>query len=207
MALAEIKTHIEFSGGRLCLDFANTSVRPTRPRELINSYSDLISWSQQAGIITDHEAQRLTQEAARRPGEAALTLERAIVLREALYSIFSAVADMRSPDEADLALLNGELAQALAMSRIVPRAASFAWGWVDDEERLERMLWPVARSAADLLTSEELHAVRECAASDCSWLFMDTSKNKSRRWCDMKTCGNRVKARQHYHRNKAASSS
>jgi len=53
----------------------------------------------------------------------------------------------------------------------------------------------------DLLTSDRLSAVRECAADDCAWLFLDESRNRSRRWCDMKVCGNRQKARLHYHRS------
>lgn len=62
------------------------------------------------------------------------------------------------------------------------------------------MLWPVARSAAELLTSPDAQRVRECALRSCSWLFVDRSRNRRRRWCDMKTCGNRAKARRHYRR-------
>ncbi|MBI4413448.1 MAG: CGNR zinc finger domain-containing protein, partial [candidate division NC10 bacterium] len=79
----------------------------------------------------------------------------------------------------------------------------FAWRWTGDGQRLDRMLWAVTRSAADLLTSGELAAVRECEAETCAWLFMDRSRNRSRRWCDMKACGNRAKARRHYERKKA----
>ena len=60
------------------------------------------------------------------------------------------------------------------------------------------------RSAAELLTSPDLPLVRECAGYDCGWLFMDTTKNRSRRWCDMATCGNRAKGRRHYERRRAA---
>jgi predicted RNA-binding Zn ribbon-like protein len=64
--------------------------------------------------------------------------------------------------------------------------------------------WWVARSAAELLTSKELTSVRECAGYDCGRLFMDGTKNRSRRWCDMASCGNRAKGRRHYERRKAA---
>jgi predicted RNA-binding Zn ribbon-like protein len=60
------------------------------------------------------------------------------------------------------------------------------------------MLWPIAQSAADLMTSDKRNSVRQCGADDCAWLFLDESRNHSRRWCDMKTCGNRQKARRHY---------
>src|SRR5713226_10663 len=68
-----MQAHIfEFTGGLLCLDFTNTlEDRPSdHPRELLNSYSDLVSWSQQARILEDQEAQQLLEEAARRPAEA-----------------------------------------------------------------------------------------------------------------------------------------
>jgi predicted RNA-binding Zn ribbon-like protein len=60
---------------------------------------------------------------------------------------------------------------------------------------LELPLWILARSAADLLTSEQHAYVRQCASEECTWLFIDRSKNHSRRWCDMGDCGNREKAR------------
>src|SRR5207302_22567 len=72
-----------------------------------------------------------------------------------------------------------------------------------EEETLDRMLWPVIRSAADLLVSGEAQRVRRCASETCDWLFLDTSRNHSRRWCDMSGCGNRAKARRHYARAKA----
>jgi predicted RNA-binding Zn ribbon-like protein len=53
----------------------------------------------------------------------------------------------------------------------------------------------VARSAAELLISPERACVRECASETCTWLFVDTTKNHSRRWCDMNSCGNRYKVR------------
>ena len=191
----------ELSGGRLCLDFANTlDDRLTdHAKELLNRYTDLVSWSHQVGMVTERAAQRLMHQATRRPGDAAAVVERAIPLREALYRLFSAIVGKRQPPEADLALLNAALGEALARSRIVPTAQGFRWGWTDDEA-LDRLLWPVVRSAASLLTSEELAAVRECAAANCGWLFLDISRNRSRRWCNMAVCGNRAKARRHYER-------
>src|SRR5918911_566004 len=181
---------------RLGLDFANTlSNRLTgHPRELLSSYADLMAWSRQAGILTAGEAERVARQAARRPTEALSAVEHAIVLREALYRIFSAVADGRSPQAADLETLNVILSDAFALLRIVATADGFTWGWAGGEETLERVLWPIALSAAELLTSSEVKALRECAAPNCGWLFLDTTRNRSRRWCDMKVCGNRAKA-------------
>ncbi len=194
----------ELSGGRLCLDFANTvsGSRTVRPTERLRSYGDLVSWSRQAGVVTDGQAERLLRQAGRRPSDAAAVLERAVALREAIYRVFSAVAAGRAPGPADLAGLNEALAGALARSRLVPAGGRFAWSWADDEAALDPMLGPVTRSAADLLTSDDLGLVRECASDDCTWLFMDTSRNRSRRWCDMRSCGNRAKARRHRERRR-----
>lgn len=194
----------DLSGGRVCLDFANTLSKrlASHPRELLSGYGDLVAWGRQAGVVTEREAGALIREAKRRPAEAAAVLERAVHLREAIYRIFSAVAAERPAEGDDLATLNAALAEALPLLGLVPKANQFAWEWTTNGQRLDRMLWPVARSAADLLTSAELAKVRECGAESCAWLFMDRSRNRSRRWCDMKGCGNRAKARRHYERKK-----
>ena len=146
----------------------------------------------------------LLQEAARRPAQAAAVLEQAIALREAIYRIFSAVAHKLPPEAADLDNLNAALSEALSRSQIIPAADGFAWDWSGDGA-LDQMLWPIARSAADLLTSEEIHRIGECADDrGCGWLFLDMSRNHSRRWCDMKDCGNRAKASRHYQRQRVA---
>ncbi len=196
----------EFSGGHLCLDFANTLTgRDTAPREQLQGYRDLVAWGQQAGIVSTAESQALLAAAAGRAVEAAAVLHEARALRESIYRVFAAIAAGGQPGAADLAVLNAALARALAHARIVPTGEGFAWGWIAAGDALDRPLWPVARAAAELLVSPDLAAVRECAAAACNWLFMDFSRNHSRRWCDMKSCGNRAKARRHYERKKAAS--
>ena len=204
-AQAEIpETPFELSGGRLCLDFANTVYRrPTdSQKECLHSYSDLVRWGRQAGIVTDLEAQRLVREALHRPAQAAAVLAQAVTLREVIYRMFSAAVHQYPPQADDLATLNAALAQALPFLQIVPAAEGFTWEWLCSDEALDRMLGPVVRSAAELLTSSELEVVRECMAPDCGWLFMDRSHKRNRRWCDMKVCGNRAKARRHYERKK-----
>jgi len=134
---------------------------------------------------------------------ATAVLERAIALREAIYRIFSAISHGRPPQAADLATYNAELSGALAHSRIVSTAEGFAWDWRRAEDALDRMLWPVVRDAAGLLTSEKLDRIGECADDRCGWLFLDVSRNRSRRWCAMEDCGNRAKARRHYERKRA----
>ncbi len=193
-------------GNWLCLDFTHTldSRYDAHPRELLKDYSDLVLWGKYVHILKADEARSLCEEATNHPVEASAALGRAIVLREAIYRIFLAIAEDASPQEDDLATLNAALSEAMSHTRIVPKDGSFAWDWAGREIDLNSILWQVVRSAADLLTDEELDDVRACAAEDCRWLFVDTSKNRSRRWCDMKTCGNRSKARRHYERKKQA---
>lgn len=197
---------LEFAGGRLSLDFANHIDRyagDNRPHEWLKGYPDLVAWSQHAGILNDGQVQRLLEQAARRPEAATTVLERAIALGQAIYRIFSAVARGLAPQAADLEAWNGELSRLLARSQIVPKGEGFAWDWAGDEEALDRLLWPVVRDAADLLTSAKLDRVGDCPGEGCGWLFLDTSRNHSRRWCSMETCGNRAKARRHYERQRA----
>lgn len=195
----------DFTGGRLCLDFVDTvNDRLSAPRDLLRSYDDLLAWGQQAGIVGDADASALRDHATRYPANAAHTLQDAIAVREAIYRIFRAIAEETPPTANDLAVFNAALAQAMAHGCIVPQAAGFAWHWDDSSVRqLDSVLWPVMRSTADLLTSSDLEHVRLCAAEDCGWLFLDESKNHTRRWCDMKTCGNRAKARRHYQKKQA----
>lgn len=196
----------EMVGGRLCLDFANTvhCYRSTEILDEIKSYADLVNWSRQAGVISDREARRLLRRAAEHPVKANAALERGRALRKAIFSLFAGIAREDAPHRDDLKILNAALAEAMVRARVVATDDGFAWGWAEDDEALEQILWPIARSAGDLLTSDELNRTRECGGDVCTWLFIDTSKNRSRRWCDMKGCGNRAKSRRHYERKRAS---
>src|SRR5579864_7550313 len=186
----------------LCLDFANTLSWRGReqPSEKLTSYAALVAWGRKARVLTAPEARRLLDHAKRSPERATATLEGAIAVREAIYRIFAAVAaDGRAP-ASDLAILNDAIRDALGRLKIASQLRGFEWRWTADAEALDRMLWPVARSAAELLSSTKLEKIRVCAGAGCGWLFLDHSRNHSRRWCDMRDCGNREKARRHYQR-------
>jgi predicted RNA-binding Zn ribbon-like protein len=180
----------DLSGGNLALDFVNTvSSRPTAERlDRLSDYPHLVVFGEETGVL--------------RHGETAL--QQAVRLREALFDIFSAVAEHRAIPSNALALLNFAVQESAAHSRIVHTNQRFVVEWVGMDSYLDSLLWPIARAAADLLTSHELANLRICASDDCAWLFLDQTKNHRRRWCDMRTCGNRVKARRHYERMKGA---
>jgi len=205
MSISETQAgQMKLIGGRLCLDFTNTADwhASDHPEEYLTSYAALVAWSQHTEIITEAEAQRLLAEAERRPDEATAALEEAITLREALYRLLRATLAGRAPNADDLASFNAARADALAHSQIAATADGFAWRWIANEQELVWLLWPVILSAADLLLSPDLERVKACPGPDCGWLFLDTSKNHTRRWCTMEGCGNRAKARRSYRRKR-----
>jgi len=195
----------EFVGGSLALDFTNTLGGSHRApdHEHLQRYEDLVDFAVQGGAISPAEARPLKAAASRDPSRARQVLRRGTALREALWRLFEAKAVGRSVESKDLAAANHEIGQALGHARLVARAADFSWGW-DDEISLERPLWPIARSAADLISSSEaLAELRECASDTCEWLFLDRSRNHTRRWCAMNDCGARAKVRRFRQRHRA----
>jgi len=196
----------DLTGGLLCLDFANTlEDRPdVHPQELLNSYNDLVSWGKQAHVLTEQEAQRLLEKAVRYPAEASVVLEQAIEIREAIFRIFKAVAEDALPEDEDLVTLSAVVADAQSHARLVPKANGFRWDWTGKADDLDYLFWPVVRSAADFLTSDDLDTVRVCASDSCNWLFIDTSKNHSRRWLNMKYYVNLETAPRFYTSKKAS---
>ncbi|HEU4384825.1 MAG TPA: ABATE domain-containing protein [Anaeromyxobacteraceae bacterium] len=195
-------------GGRLSLDFTNTvsGKRILAPLERLNGYPDLVSWGRQVGALDAAQARRLLAEAERDPAAAARAFGEAIAFREALFRLFRAVAEGGAAAPEDLDHLSRVLARARTRERLVRRDGRFALEWPEDDASLDRVLWPVARSAAEVLTSRDVSRVRLCEATateGCGWLFLDETRNRSRRWCSMKDCGNRAKARRHYRRRRA----
>jgi predicted RNA-binding Zn ribbon-like protein len=197
----------ELTGGRLCLDFANTvsGTREWDARDRLRDYPTLVSWGRQAGALSEPQARRALAEARRRPADAEAAFREAIAIREAIYRCFLAFAQGREPRAGDLEILSAALGRALAHRRIQRGAERCcALGWDDAPGALDAVLWPVVASAAELLVSgDELARVRVCGLYDskeCGWLFLDETKSHTRRWCSMKDCGNRAKARRHYRR-------
>lgn len=192
-------------GGRLPLDFTNTvhARLPVFGTEYIRSYADLLNWCVHADVLTKDEADHLRAAAAAAPGTAEAVYHEAIRLRETIARLFEAIANGSPPAADDLDALNAALAAALPNLVVRHGERGFAWEWGGSPDALDRMLWIIARETAELLTTDDLTRIRQCPAPDgCGWLFLDTSKNRSRRWCSMESCGNAAKARRHYQRGK-----
>jgi predicted RNA-binding Zn ribbon-like protein len=184
-------------GGHLALDFANavTGRHTDSPIDRIPDYDALVEFGVQMGIVKGPDAARLRRFAEGAPVEAAAIRARAVELREALYRTFVANAAGKRAAPRDLETID----EAIHHLRLSDR---FEWEW-RKADAPDAFLGPVVRAGLELLLSEERARVHVCDADDCEWLFLDTSKNGRRRWCDMKACGNRVKARRFYKRHRA----
>ena len=208
MSLVKETEDFELTGGAKCLDFANTlGDRPRSINEHLGDYGDLIRFSRQAAVLPPADLDEVERMAREHPRSAHAAFKRALDLRENVYRIFSRLARGKAPEAEDIQLLNSVLHKALRRLELQVQGGVLQWSWDKSAVSLDSPIWPIVRSAANLLTSEEAISTRECASETCSWLFVDRSRTRRRRWCDMSTCGNRAKARRHYQRRKQGQSS
>lgn len=204
-------------GGSLCLDFVNTVrgrvSRGGRAREYadlvvgerLDSYGAMVRWGRFAGVLSPREGAALVRAAEANPVEAEAVFRRALDLREAMYRLFKSALEGWPPRPDDMAILNRELQAARAHERLTA-SPGFRWEW-DAAPALDRLLWPVVRSAGDLLTGAGLERVGQCPGSECGWLFLDTSRSRRRQWCDMGECGNLAKVRRFRRKQRRAAAS
>lgn len=194
---------LKFVGGDPSLDFVNTVdwTPGGLENDRLGSYERLLTWARGAGVLPDRQAYALREVAERHRGEARAAYEAARWTRWVLHEVFHAVVT-RHPAAESLAEFSRLLARALQHLDLAPAPAgrrrdgpALTWEWRGMPEQLECVLWPVVRSAADLLTSPEAARLRMCAGPDCGWLYVDRSRNGLRRWCEMETCGTSAKSR------------
>ncbi len=188
----------------LCLDYANTLSWRGRaePVEKLHGLDDLLDWAGASGGASAGAARDIAAWSRARPKKAAEIFAEAIAVREAIFRIFSAMAAGQGARDRDLAALMKSLTEAPVRSRLVRSGDGFAWRIGQLRPCMPDLLAPVLWSAGDLLIAAERRLVRRCANAQCLWLFIDRSKNATRRWCDMASCGNRAKAQRHYQRIK-----
>jgi predicted RNA-binding Zn ribbon-like protein len=182
--------------GHAVLDFVNTldwRFRESGAQELLNSYADLLRFASQSRLLDLKQAAGLTERTSSGAGESVLTSARE--LREALSAAFYSGLDGQGTTAAARRTLEQNFQAAQLQQKLVTNGSHLVWSWADAEDKAEFPLWLLAISGVQLLTSEAVQLIRACGAAECRWLFLDTSKNHTRRWCDMKICGNRMKAR------------
>lgn len=186
----------DLSGSHLALDFANTVSNRGRDDvvDRLASYADLVAFARQTTLVSADEEKRLLREARSRPLEAGAALAHARALREALYGLFAATALGDKPTAGDLYILNAQISGIRLSERMDLE-------WASDADALDAFVGRIVIEALELLLHGPRDRVRVCEADTCSWVFLDKSKNRSRRWCDMTQCGNRAKA-QRFHERK-----
>ena len=191
----------ELVAGKLCLEFADTSRAEDKGEEL-HSIEDLLQWAKEAGVLSSADSGRLAKHYEGNRRQAAADLAKALGVRDLLHSIFTGIANGRPLRDRDLSELNSALAQTPALLRVRAHSGTVGTQWGSAAEGLSQVLFPVLADAANLLASDRLGRLRGCASAECTMLFVDESRNGSRRWCDMNACGNRMKARRHYARTR-----
>jgi predicted RNA-binding Zn ribbon-like protein len=190
---------LKFVGGDPSIDLVNTVDWTSRGLEhdRVPDYDRLTRWAEEAGVIAPVVGQRLRRAAALRPRDAALAHAAAVRLRWVVQRLFGALAAGEPPGEA-LADFNDVLPDAMARLQLAPEVPGrrrIGWTWRGMGDDLASPLWPVIRSAAELLASDEAARIRICDAPECGWMYVDRSRNRLRRWCQMETCGTREKNR------------
>jgi predicted RNA-binding Zn ribbon-like protein len=175
---------LNLRGGALCLDFVNT-VDPrvgSNAVDHLSSPAAVAEWGVHVGAVD-----RLVRVDA-------VGYRRALALRRTLDLIFAAVTEGRPPAERALLALRDAHVQSLRRAR--PLAGGGVYRWAAPSG-VDAVLLPVIQSALELLGSPALAHVKQCPGDDCGWLFLDTTKNTSRRWCSMASCGAKVKMRRY----------
>ena len=188
-------------GGALAFDFANTAAGrdEAEPAEHLANADQLAAWAAHAGGVDQATARRLASALAREPAAAWKALREARRLREAIHGLGSALARREAPGRADLATVRDVARGAMAEAELTADGEGYAFDFSGASAELA-LLGPIAWSALDLLRQGNFDRIKQCPAPGCGWLFLDRSKNNSRRWCDMATCGNRSKAKRHRER-------
>lgn len=198
--------NVEFLGGVACLDFTN-SIEFRRDGQIVNDFLEdgegVVRWLRRRELLSERAARDLLKGAGIPGEEFNRFFLKARSLRETIYTIFAAVARDSTVPASALGELNDWIRKAFSHREIRHASGTFEWQWEERKRTaLTPLLYPLVESAASLLTANKQSAIRECMGDDCGWLFVDTSKNGRRCWCDMKDCGNKAKAHRFYIKNR-----
>ena len=185
------------SDGALCVTFVNTG---SAKRKSLATYDDLLAWGVETRVLADSNSRRLASAAAEHPGKAVDVVRRAGTLCDRLRRIFFTLAAGEKPADDDFGPFNVELRRVMAFRELVVTSGGYRWSWGDAEiDDLDRMLWPVLLSAADLLTSRDRVKVRQCEQDDCDLFFVARGGGRPRKFCSG-SCGSRSSSKRYYHR-------
>lgn len=191
-------------GGDPAIDFAN-SFRGLHddPHGKFSSYRDAMVYAVRTGLLEHNaEIERLVHTTHPEGSQETEALQDLLAIRDATYRIFSALACEKAPSDSDLEILKSAAGDAVHHANLTGEAGTFRMSW-DGTDASKRVARPLAAHAMDLLLSDDRSRIKQCPDETCGWLFLDKSKNASRRWCSMEVCGSRAKMRSHYRRKKS----
>ncbi|CAL1518274.1 ABATE domain-containing protein [Chitinophaga sp. MM2321] len=202
MSAQKTLASLRLDGGILCLDFVNTvsNRRRSTTHDYLPNFRELLQWYAHTGALSAKTIQTLERLAKGYPQKAAVIFDKSIQLRELLLRLFTAVIAHKPPAASDLQLFNTYMADAYANIEMAWRSATRQGELQFNAPALEQVNWWLVKSAVELYSSGKLAQVRQCPA--CGWLFLDKSRNGSRKWCSMSTCGDVSKVKQNYERKK-----
>jgi predicted RNA-binding Zn ribbon-like protein len=182
-------------GGTLAFDFANTSSGRGWPshQENLRVAEDVVDWAEHVKLLSRADAVWLRGMLKSDPALADLLLRRALDAREDIHAICVEIAAGRAPPPLRLDSLARAHAANLAHARLVDEGGRYVWSWEPRQWPVEALLGPIVLSALTTLTQGDLARLKRCQNEKCGWVFFDTTKNRSRRWCEMEICGNRAK--------------
>jgi predicted RNA-binding Zn ribbon-like protein len=192
--------NLQLAGGCLAFDFVNTvnTRKPTPEFEYLKTFEDFLVWSAKTAAVRGRRLKALREHASANPRAASAVLPSVIDARENLYRFFSAIARGKSPQVAEVNAFNKRLSLAFQRLGVRLSRAGAEVRFAHDEISLNEPLNVIIKSAFDILTQADFKRIKECPR--CGWLFLDTSRNHRRRWCDMNVCGSREKALDYYYR-------
>jgi predicted RNA-binding Zn ribbon-like protein len=181
----------------MALDFANTCSGRGGAHHIehLQLPEHVVAWAKHAGLLSKAEAEALSRNLDSNPRKAGEFLARARALRHAIYDIAATSATGAKPRDNTLRELVQCYRQTLTSATLVPAAHGLALSWPAALDDLNAVLGPIAQSALHTFTDHDMTRLKQCPGTDCGWVFLDTSKNRSRRWCEMRLCGNRSKVR------------
>ncbi|MEN3375802.1 MAG: hypothetical protein V7604_1157 [Hyphomicrobiales bacterium] len=199
---------LDLVGDALALDLTNTSSGRGTPghQEHLRDFDTVMQWVAHARILTPGDCAYVRATAASRPKLAQAFFQRLLEIRELIWMIATALAERRPVAEKLRASLTAAHAESLRHAEIKMRDGVFIWSWNPRHDIQAAILGPITLSALTLLMEKDLSRTKRCAGQECGWLFFDTTKNKRRRWCEMRVCGNRAKVRAARARRKVAGS-
>ncbi|MBS0029684.1 CGNR zinc finger domain-containing protein [Chitinophaga sp. 22321] len=191
---------LRLDGGVLCLDFINTidNRKKISTCDYLNNFKELLQWYAHTGALSPKIIHTLERLAKDYPQKAAIVFEKSIVLRELLHRLFAAFMSGKNPVATDLVQFNSYIGEAYANIEMAWQAGTGKLHF--NAPALEQVYWWLVKSAAELYTSASPAQIKECPA--CGWIFMDKSRNGSRKWCSMSTCGDVDKVTRNYQRTK-----